>query len=399
MGKRHFGRIRKLPSGRYQARYPGPDGVDRPADVTFTRKRDAEQWLSAKEVELARGEWTDPDAGKVSLKEYAETWIRERPGLRPRTVVLYEGLLRLHIVPKLGSLALVEITTPRLRTWRHELLGKVGAVTVAKAYRLLRAILNTAVTDRLISRNPCQIVGAGQEKSPERPVATLDQVFTIAENVPPRFRAMVLLASFASMRFGELAGLARRHVNLAAGEVLIERTMGEMTDGRLVFGPPKSDAGVRVVTVPSVVLPELKRHLSEFTADGPDALVFVGPSGAPVRRSNFQEHWTKGTRAAGVEGLHFHDLRHTGNTWAAESGATLRDLMDRMGHASTKAALIYLHRSGARDRVIADALSAMVEKARAEKKAEEGQPEELIVDGDGDGHEEGNGHATGTSAT
>src|SRR5262249_4534556 len=154
------------------------------------------------------------------------------------------------------------------------------------------------------------------------------------------------------------------HINLKAGEILIERTMGEMTDGKLVFGPPKSDAGMRVVTVPRVVLPVIEDHLNEFTDADQDALVFVGAKGSPGRRSNFQEHWVKGTSAAGVDGLHFHDLRHTGNTWAAQSGATLRDLMDRMGHASTKAALIYLHRSGARDRAIADALSAMVEEAQ-----------------------------------
>ncbi|GAA1366276.1 tyrosine-type recombinase/integrase [Catellatospora chokoriensis] len=307
-------------------------------------------------------------------------------------------LLRLHIAPKLGGLALVEITTPRLRTWRHDLLGSIGPVTAAKAYRLLRAVLNTAVTDRLITCNPCQIVGAGQEKSPERPIATMNQVLTIADNVPARFRAMVLLACFASMRFGELAALARKHVNTSTGEVLIERTMGEMVNGQLVFGPPKSAAGVRVVTVPSAILSALTDHLAEFTAEGAEALVFVGPMGAAVRRSNFQEHWTKGTTAAGVMGLHFHDLRHTGNTWAAESGATLRDLMDRMGHASTKAALIYLHRSGARDRAIADALSGMVERAQAQKSKDEGQPEELTVAADDDGHDQGDGHAAGTTS-
>ena len=88
--------------------------------------------------------------------------------------------------------------------------------------------------------------------------------------------------------------------------------------------------------------------------------VFVGPKGGPLRRSNFQAHWARGTRAAGVVGLHFHDLRHTGNTWAAETGATLRDLMDRMGHATTRAALIYLHKSAGRDRVIAEALSKRI---------------------------------------
>ncbi|GGM50956.1 tyrosine recombinase XerC [Dactylosporangium sucinum] len=370
--RRHFGRVRKLPSGRYQARYPGPDGVLRPAPQTFERKKDAESWLSRKETDIARGDWLDPDAGKVRLGDYGAAWIRERPSLRPRTLVLYEGLLRLHIVPALGELALSEITTPRLRRWRRDLLdAALGPVTVAKAYRLLRAILNTAVTDRLIATNPCQIPGAGQEKSAERPVATLEQVFVIAANVPARYRALVLLACFNSLRWGELAGLARRHIDAKSGTIVVERAVVELTDGSLHFGPPKSTAGVRVVTVPAAILPEITHHLDEYAEKGPDGLLFVGPKGGPLRRSNFQDHWTKALTAAGVEKMHFHDLRHTGNTWAAETGATLRDLMDRMGHATTRAALIYLHKSAGRDQVIADRLSQMIEQSRAPKDDED----------------------------
>ena len=406
--RRHFGRVRKLPSGRYQVRYPGPDGVLRPASTTFERKRDADLWLSAKEAEIARGEWLDPEAGKISLRQYGEAWIRERPKLRPKTIVLYEGLLRLHIVPALGKLTLAEISTPRLRKWRRDLLDAgVGPVTVAKAYRLLRSILNTAVSDRLIMKNPCQIPGAGLEKSAERPTATMEQVFTIAGAVPERYRVLVLLACFNSLRWGELAALARKHVDTVAGTVVVERSVVELPTAELVFGPPKSDASVRVVTVPQICLADVVRHLANFTGEGPDALLFVGPKGGPLRRSNFQDHWRKATAEAGVPALHFHDLRHTGNTWAAETGATLRDLMDRMGHSTTRAALIYLHKTAGRDQRIADALSKLVEDTRG------GTSEGTDADGDEDqgdtdpaagdtaegteGHADPEGHAGGTT--
>jgi hypothetical protein len=99
----------------------------------------------------------------VTLRAYGEAWIRERPGLRPKTTVLYEGLWRLHVCPALGNLSVSEVNTPRLRKWRRDLLdAEVGPVTVAKAYRLLRSVLNTAVSDRIIATNPCQIPGAGQ---------------------------------------------------------------------------------------------------------------------------------------------------------------------------------------------------------------------------------------------
>jgi integrase len=222
---------------------------------------------------------------------------------------------------------------------RPPLDAEVGPVTVAKAYRLLRSVLNTAVSDRIIATNPCQIPGAGQEKSPERPIATIEQVFTIANAMPARYRLLVLLACFNSLRWGELAALARQHVDTAEGTILVDRAVVELPTGALVFGPPKSAASVRVVTVPLVLVPDVARHLAEYTDPGADALLFVGPLGGPLRRSNFQEHWRKATAEAGVSDLHFHDLRHTGNTWAAETGTTVRDLMDRMGHSTTRAAM------------------------------------------------------------
>jgi excisionase family DNA binding protein len=176
--KRRFGRVRRLPSGRWQARYKGPDGIDRPAPSTFTTKGDAERWLSLTEADIIKDNWLNPDMGRVLFTDYAGAWIAERPNLRPKTLQLYRGLVRIHLVPILGSLAVADITKPVVRRWRQALLDSgVGIVTVAKAYRLLKAILNTAVDDGLIRLNPCRIKGAGEEKSPERPVLTLSQVF------------------------------------------------------------------------------------------------------------------------------------------------------------------------------------------------------------------------------
>ena len=172
--KRRFGRVRRLPSGRRQARYKGPDGIDRPAPHTFPTKGDGERWLTLTEAEIMRGDWIDPDAGLVLFAEYPQAWVVERPNLRPKTIQLYGGLVRLHLVPTFGALTVQEINEARVRRWRKNLLDAgVGPVTVAKGYRLLKAILNTAVDDGLIRRNPCRIKGAGQEQSPERPVLTM----------------------------------------------------------------------------------------------------------------------------------------------------------------------------------------------------------------------------------
>lgn len=162
--KRRFGRVRRLPSGRWQARYRGPDGIDRPAPHTFAAKADAARWLTLTEAEIVRGEWLNPDRGRVPFADYATAWVTERPGLRPKTMQLYEGLVRLHLCPVLGLLPVQAITESHVRKWRKTLLDSgVGEVTVAKAYRLLKAILNTAVDDGMIRRNPCRIKGAGQD--------------------------------------------------------------------------------------------------------------------------------------------------------------------------------------------------------------------------------------------
>lgn len=320
-----------------------------------------------------RGDWINPDAGRVTFAEYARAWVAERPNLRPKTVQLYEGLVRLHLVPTLGRLAIQAITEPHVRRWRKQLLDAgVGAITVAKAYRVLKAILNTAVDDGLIRRNPCRIKGAGQEKSPERPVLTLRQVFDLADAIAPRYRALILLAVFCSLRWGELAALRRRHIDLAAGVLRIEASMAELTDGSLVTGPPKSAAGRRLVSIPAAILPDAAAHLQDYTLPGDDSLVFTGPKNAPMRRSNFTRTWSQVTTATGLTGYHFHDLRHTGNDLAASTGATLRDLMDRMGHSSTRAALIYQHGSAERDRLIADALSKLAAAERAQSKSSSG---------------------------
>jgi integrase len=178
-----------------------------------------------------------------------------------------------------------------------------------------------------------------------------------------RYRALVLLAAFASLRWGEAIALRRCDLDLEAGTIRIRAAFTERSTGELVLGPPKSKAGRRIVGIPRAIIPALREHLSVFTAADPAALVFPGPKGGPLRRGNFnrQASWPHAVRAIGAEGLHFHDLRHTGNAWAAGSGVGLRDLMARMGHDSERAAIIYQHEARGADAAITKAIDAHVE--------------------------------------
>lgn len=149
-GHRRFGNARRRESGRYQIRYPGPDGRIRTGTETYDRKSDAEKALVLIEAQMTAGEWTDPERGRVTLADYAATWITERPKLRPRTVDLYRWLLKKHITPDLGGVPIGKVSTAMIRQWRARLLAEGVSVSVAaKAYRLLRAVLMTAVEEDL----------------------------------------------------------------------------------------------------------------------------------------------------------------------------------------------------------------------------------------------------------
>ncbi|HET9142547.1 tyrosine-type recombinase/integrase, partial [Actinophytocola sp.] len=327
--------------------------------------------LTVTESAILRGEWVDPLLGKITVREYGGRWIKER-SLGVRTVELYEGLMRLHIGPLLGDKELGQVSPEVVRAWRAWLLenGRSQS-TAAKAYRLLRAIMNTALDDGRIKRNPCRIKGADQEGTAERPVATVVQVFALADEMPGRFRALVLAAAFTGLRWGELIALRRGDLDLDRRTVSVPRRLAELQSGAMVAGSTKSAAGVRTVALPELIVPDLRRHLQEFVAASQDALVFLGEKGAMLKRSNWRSavKWSESIAAAGLPvGFHFHDLRHTGNHLAASAGASTRELMHRMGHGSMRAALIYQHATSARDQEIAAEVSRRAALARRRSK-------------------------------
>lgn len=382
--RRRFGAVRQYRSGRWTASYRDPDGQERRASETFATKTDAEIWLSQIEADLSRGNWQDPDAGAVNFEDYALQWVGEHT-LAATTEELYRRLLRLHILPTFGGLDLDQITPPRVRTWRAERLSATGATTVAKSYRLLKAVMETAADDELIRRNPCRIRGAGKEVAPERPTATVEQVDALADVIGPRWRLMVFLGAYGPLRPEEQAGLRRRDVDLDAMTIRVRSASPELTTGKRADGPTKSEAGLRVVVLPDFLRKDLRRHLEWFAAKGPDGLLFVGEKGAPFRRSSFGRKWRRSRAAVGLpEGFRFYDLRHTGHTLSTQSGATLKDTMVRAGQSSERAALIYQHSDLKRQQEVAGGIDARVraERKRSAEKGDEGPSgADLVQDG------------------
>lgn len=362
--RRGFGKVRRLPSGRWQASYAGPDGARHTGPVTFDAKVDAETWLSMRRAELLRGTWlpaAQPDrparpSAPSTFGAYAAGWLAGRD-LSESTRRLYRSTLTNQIEPAFGTVHLQAITPAAVRAWHASLAARTGPRQRAAAYSLLRTIMATAAADDLVAVSPCRIRGAGSSARARtiRP-ATLAEIEVIANAMPPQYRLMVMLAAWCGLRFGELAELRRADVDLGARAVRVRRGVIRTDTGRLVKDP-KSEAGKRDVSIPPHLVPLVNEHLLEHTPRDPGALLFPSASGGHLAPSSLYAMFHPARDAAGRHDLRFHDLRHTGATLAAASGATIAELMRRLGHSTPAAAMLYQHAADDRDRAIAEALS------------------------------------------
>jgi integrase len=383
--RREFGQVRQLRSGRWQARWRlagvwytarrDSDG----GPMTFSTQRQANDHLAWVRREIEAGRWKPPTAAKATkktptLREYAEAWLVSRD-LAPTTRDHYRQLLHAHIYPTFGDVAVTAITPAAVRAWHAGLArGARGSrmadrpTARAHAYGLLRTVLNTAVADELIPANPCRVRGAGQAKRVRRiRPASLAELRALAAAMPERYRLMVLLASWCGLRFGELAELRRSDVDVRTGVVHVRRAVVRVTAQDDAVGTklvrqvkgPKSDAGRRDVAIPPHLLPAVEDHVKQHAQVGAQGLLFPAPRGGHLAPSTLYGIFSPAREAAGRPDLRFHDLRHTGATLAAATGATLAELMARLGHSTPGAAMRYQHASADRDRVIAEALSRL----------------------------------------
>lgn len=368
--KRGFGQIIKLPNGRYRARYTGPDTVRHYAPYTFETRQDAEGWLVDERRLLVANTWTPPrerssrKRGTVEVLtfgRYADAWLRDRT-LKPRTRAHYRGLLDRQLFPTFQHVALTDVTPEAVRQWHH-LTGISKPTLRAHAYGLMRTILGSAVSDRLIPVNPCTIRGAGNSTRVHKiKPASMAELEQITQSMPDRLQLMLLLASWCALRFGELTELRRSDVDTRSGILRVRRGVVR-ADGETIVGTPKTAAGIRDVAIPPHLLPLVREHLLKHTEAGKDGLLFPAAGGGHLAPSTLYKSFYRAREAAGRSDLRFHDLRHSGAVFAAQTGATLAELMARLGHSTPGAAMRYQHAAQGRDLEIARALSAMAETA------------------------------------
>jgi len=381
-GKRLPLGVRQLPTGRFQARYVGPDM--RRHQATFATSELANGWL-VKERQLMDknkvepGAWTPP-ADRVAdlrwqaeverlntFRVLAEEYLTTRD-LRPVTVRNYRRLLARNLLPVFGDVPLKKITTADVRAW-HSTQSPTTPADTAAAYRLLRSIMQTAEADGLLGtsgRNPVQMRGKSAAK-PKRSygAATLDEIQGITNAMPERLKLAVVLAAWCALREGEILELRRSDVDPKAGTVRVTRKVEKDRDaaadgaclncGR-VIGPPKTDAGVRTVHVPPPLIPLLRAHMLEHTDPGAFGLLFPGERKDHMSVRYLLSHYGTARATAGRDDLPFHGLRKTALTLAGREGATAAELKRRGGHSSDRAMAIYQLADDNRDREIAERL-------------------------------------------
>ncbi|SEL24960.1 tyrosine-type recombinase/integrase [Rhodococcus maanshanensis] len=367
--KRGFGAPRKLKSGRWQARYTGPDGLAHKAATTFGAYDDAVAWLAGERRRIDLDTWTPPatrdlDAGvlgnqppALTLAVYAERWFAETEGRhKPRTRALNRGYLDNVILPELGAVSVTALTVQQVRAWFAGL--ESFPTRNSNAYSLLRTILNQALDDELIAANPCRVKRAAVKRRVVEPIAlTASEIRAMADAMPERWRALILVAGFSGLRWGELVALRRSDFVLKADDcsVTVSRAVVRMK-GEFVIGAPKSRAALRTVPLPSALRLIIAAHIEEFALPGRAGLVFPSVSGQVVHDNSVRPAFKREAKKIGHPALRFHDLRHSAATLFAQAGATLADHMMLMGHTSSAMSARYTHSTAARNRALVEGL-------------------------------------------
>lgn len=331
------GHVRKTANGRYIARFP-LGGRGRFRSRTFDRKIDAQRWLTSQTAARDRGDWVDPARAAESFRSVAAAWLQSRRNVAESTLARDESYLRNLILPHLGGLELREVTVEVLDDWVQvldEVEGKAPATT-RKAFQIVGAILDRAVKLRKLPANPARVgeaIALPAVMTAEMRFMDPGEVEQLADAVPTRFRTLILTAAYTGLRWGELAGLRAKRLDLHERRLTVVESLAEVK-GHHTFKPPKTPASRRTVALPRFLADELGEHLSAWPAVG-DGLVFTDPEGGPIRRTNFRRRvWLPAVAATVGEPCRFHDLRHTHASWLIAQGEHPKTIQSRLGHAS-----------------------------------------------------------------
>ncbi|MFG2119567.1 tyrosine-type recombinase/integrase [Streptomyces sp. NPDC048710] len=334
---------------RYRARYIGPDGTEKSKSFPDGQKRLAEKWLSQIEADMSRGQYIDPRAGRLTVRQHAERWLASLT-MDPATFVSTEQRIRLHVLPHLGSRSLDSLRPTHVREWLRKLQdGGVAPSYQRVIFANFNAMLAAAVDDRLIPHNPCRSSSVKAPKPEPRRIVPWQpaRVLAVRAALPERYRSAVDLAGGCGMRQGEVLGLAVEDLDFTEGVVHIVRQV-KLIAGRQVFALPKGGKR-RTVPLPEGVARSLKEHIRQYpptavtlpwrSVDGPPAtafLLFRNAEGRAVNRVVFNRvAWRPALDTAGVARARengMHALRHFYASVLLDAGESIKALSEYLGH-------------------------------------------------------------------
>jgi len=341
----------------------------------FARKRDAQAWLDAQTSSMLTGTYVVPKAGRITFRDYAETW-RTSQVFRPRTASLVELALRVRVYPVIGDRRLETISKATIQSLVATLAERYAARTVTVTYSYVSTILKDAVENRRIARTPCVGIKLPEIVRTRVEPRSTEHVRTAAAVVGPRLEAAVWLAAGMGLRRGEAFGLTVDRVKFLERKVVVDRQLIDVGRGGVpVFGPPKTISSVREVPLPEFVAEALARHLKRFKP-GPEGLLFTTFRGNPWRPKTFYDEWRQKLDAAGLAGFDFHELRHYYASLLIDSGASVKVVQARLGHKSAEETLnTYSHLWPDSDDRTRDAIDAALRADTEEQVA--GIPDSL----------------------
>lgn len=321
--------IARRPDGTYRPRFRDATGKEHARH--FKRKVDAQRWLDEMTAAMVTGQYVDPAAGRMTFREYAERW-RATQVHRPTTAAHVETMLRRHVYPTLGDKRLGSVLPSDIQSVVKKLSLDLAPATVGVVHRILAGIFKAAVRDRRIVASPCE--GTKLPKVHRQPIEpmTLEAVEALTEAIPERYRALITLAAGTGLRQGELFGLTVDRIDFLRRQLTVDRQLVTMPNRAPYLAPPKTQASVRVVPLPQVVVDALAAHLATWPADG---FVFTSELGDPLRRTAFSERvWRPALKRGGLSGVTMHGLRHFYASLLIRHGESVKTVQARLGHAS-----------------------------------------------------------------
>lgn len=343
---------------RWDVRLRTPDGKQ--YRRSFRTKREAEAFEAREVADRSRGAWIDPRRGDVLFGTFAAQWLGSNPGKRPSTWARDEGVIRVHLEPELGKVPVAAITPADVQALVSGWSKVMAPRTVARTYGVLRSILNAAVARDIVARTPCRGIKLPKASPAARHVVTADELAVLHAELDPGCAPMVYLGAVLGLRWGECAGLRVGRVDFLGSTLAVVEQLTRGKAGRGVLAEPKSDAGRRTLAVPRAIMDLLAQHLHSRGLTGADdgELVFASPEGGPLEYSNWRRRqWLPAAKAAGVEGLGFHDLRRANATALVREGVDVKTAQARLGHSDPRLTLaVYAQAVGEADRSAADKL-------------------------------------------